>query len=296
MDARRLAVLREVARHGSFSAAARALHLTQPAVSRHVANLEREVGLRLMERTTRGLQLTEAGRTLVSRADAIAAHLGAARAEVEALRAAEAGTLRVGSFPSAAVTLVLPTLADLHEQRPGIEVALDESPPRETVRRLRSAELDAGVVFESPEEASRPLDGLERVRLLDDPMLAAVPRSHPLAGAESVRLDDLAHEGWVTGTQPGGLIWRTCLAAGFEPRLVGRSDDAQIIQGLVATGLAVTLVSGLAAPTARPDIALLRIDPGPVARVVSALRLAGPRTPPAVAAFLELLARRAAEL
>src|SRR5579859_4429228 len=106
LDVRRLAVLRAIAREGSFSAAARALDYTQPAVSHHVARLEDEVGTVLLVRTGRGVRLTDAGRALVEHADAVLARLAAAEDEVAAIAQLRAGRVRLGAFPSASATLV----------------------------------------------------------------------------------------------------------------------------------------------------------------------------------------------
>ena len=295
IDPRRLEVLREVATRGSFSAAARALYLTQPAVSRHVAKLEEEIGMRLLERTPHGLHLTDAGEALVARADAIAAQLVAADAELRALRDLEDGALRLAAFPSAAVSFVLDAMTAFHRRHPKVELTFEESGPSATTRRLREGELDVGVVFDRPDEAGETPAGLERMHLLEDPMFVALPKTHRLAGTASVKLRDLARDGWIMGKQPQGLIWRTCVEAGFEPRAVARSDDSQINQGLVAAGLAVTLVPGLARQRARTDIVLLPVRPRRVMRVVSALVLEGPRKPPAVVEMLALLRRHAAK-
>jgi molybdate transport repressor ModE-like protein len=292
IDPRRLEVLREVAARGSFSAAARALYLTQPAVSRHVAKLEEEVGMRLLERTTHGLHLTDAGEALVARADAISAQLVAADAELRALRDLEQGALRLAAFPSAAVSFVLDAMTAFHRRHPNVELTFEESGPAATTRRVRTGDLDVGVVFDRPDGAV-PVPGLERVHLLDDPMYVALPRGHRLAGGASVRLRELAGEPWLIGTDPQGLDWRACVEAGFEPRVVARSDDSQVNQGLVAAGLAVTLVPGLARQRARNDVVLLPVRPRRVMRVVSALVLEGPRRPPAVVEMLDLLGTKA---
>src|SRR5215208_2996300 len=210
IDVRRLQVLSEVAAHGSFSAAARALYMTQPAVSRHVAKLEDEVGMRLIERTPHGLLLTDAGRALVERAHAIGGQLVAAEAELRAFRDVEAGTLRVASFPSAAVGFVLDALATFLRKHPRIDLSFEESNPSRTFGALRAGEIDVGVVFERPEVARAPLEALTRVHLLDDPMLAALPRAHALASRRTVRLEQLAGERWITGKQPRGLIYQAC--------------------------------------------------------------------------------------
>jgi DNA-binding transcriptional LysR family regulator len=292
MDARRLEVFREVASRGSFSAAARALYLTQPAVSRHVAKLEDEVGMRLLDRTPRGLHLTDAGRALLARADAIGAQLVAADAELRALRELDAGSLRIASFPSAAAGFVLTAIAAFLKRHPAVELSFEESGPAHTIASLRAGELDVGVIFETPEDAARPLEALARVHLLDDPMLAALPRSHPLAGRRVIPLERLAAEPWLTGKQPRGLIYQACVAAGFEPNVVALSDDSAINQGLVAAGLAVTLVPSLAAARARKDIALVPLKE-PLVRVVSAVVLEGARRAPTVTAMLELLETKA---
>jgi molybdate transport repressor ModE-like protein len=295
IDPRRLEVLREVASRGSFSAAARALYLTQPAVSRHVAKLENEVGMRLFERTAHGLRLTDAGESLVARAEAISAQLVAANAELRALRELSSGSLRIAAFPSAAVSFVLDAMTPFKRRHPGVELTFEESGPSNTIRRLRAGELDLGVVFDRPDEAHDDVPGLERIHLLDDPMYVALPRDHPHADDAAVRLRVLAGDGWLTGTQPGGLIYRSCVEAGFEPRIVARSDDSQINQGLVAAGLAVTLVPGLARQRARSDIVLLPVKPRRIMRVVSALVLEGPRKAPAVVEMLDLLRKKAAK-
>ncbi len=106
LDVRRMRVLKEVAAHGSFSAAGQALSFTQSAVSQHIAALEREAGAQLVERTSRGVRLTEAGRVLVAHAEAILARLGDAEQELAAIAGLRGGALRLGCFPSAGSTLM----------------------------------------------------------------------------------------------------------------------------------------------------------------------------------------------
>src|ERR671929_143350 len=101
LDVRRMRVLREVARRGSFSAAADALAYTQSAVSQQIAALEREAGAKLVERNARGVRLTDAGRALVGHADVILARLADAEAELEAIAGMRGGRLRMVSFPPA---------------------------------------------------------------------------------------------------------------------------------------------------------------------------------------------------
>src|SRR5215210_2454711 len=116
LDVRRLRVLREVARQGSFSAAAEALTFTQSAISQHVAALEREAGASLVERGPRGVRLTDAGRALVDHADAILARLDDAEQELAAIAGLRGGRLRLASFPSAGATIMPKALAEFHRR------------------------------------------------------------------------------------------------------------------------------------------------------------------------------------
>src|ERR671919_903731 len=118
LDLRRLHVLAEVARRGSFSSAADSLYLSQSAVSQQVATLEREVGLSLLERTSDGPKLTDAGRTLVGHAEAAIARLEEAEHEVAAIAGLEGGELRIASFPSASVTLLTEALSEFSAAHP----------------------------------------------------------------------------------------------------------------------------------------------------------------------------------
>lgn len=292
IDPRRLALLREVVRHGSFSKAAQALFLTQPAVSRQVAKLEREIGVRLLERTPGGLRLTDAGRVAVDRAEAIAGHLAAAEAELEAIAAVSAGRLRLSAFPTVASTLVLEAIRVFRERHPGVELSFLEAGTRAGVRRLRAGEVDLAIAFRERGQAPpRSWEGLHAEHLLVDPLYVALAADHPLAEREAVRLRDLRDEGWIQAVQAGptGITYRACLAAGFEPRIVHLSDHAPITQGLVAAGAGVTLVSSLSVPQARDDIAIRPLKPAGPKRDVFAVSLPGTLKPPAITAMVELL-------
>src|SRR5215213_3524659 len=128
LDVRRLRVLREVAAHGSFSAAADVLAFTQPAVSRQIATLEAEAGTRLVERSARGVRLTQAGELLVGHADAILDRLGAAESQLEALSHLEGGRLRIGAPATANATLIPLAIRAFDGEHPDVDLRLDEAP------------------------------------------------------------------------------------------------------------------------------------------------------------------------
>jgi DNA-binding transcriptional LysR family regulator len=294
VDPHRLLILREVARHGSFSGAARALHLTQPAVSRHVAKLERESGTLLLVRTSRGVRPTEAGRVVLEHADGLLASLAAAERALEAVRGLDRGTVRVASFPSAAAAIVLPALADFRSRHPRVEVAFVDASSIVGLDAVRAGDVDLALAFQGPEEPL-PADGLELVHLLTDPLLIALPPTHRFAGRRTLRLAELKDESWIVGTS-SELTLRACRAAGFEPRVVCESDQSSVSQGLVAAGLGVTLVTTLGLPRARQDLELVPPSP-PVERELYAGMLPGSPRPPANAALLEFVvahARKAA--
>ena len=297
LDPRRLALLREVVRHGSFSAAAAVLHLSQPAVSRQIAKLEHEAGVRLLDRTPRGLRLSEAGRVAVERAEAIAGHLAAAEAEIEAIATLGAGRLRLTAFPTIASTIVLEALRAFHLRHPRVELSFIESGTNAGLRRLRSGEVDLALAFREHGRPAPPEWGeFDAEPLLVDPLYVALAKDHPLAGRNAIRLRDLSEEGWIHAVQAGatGITYQACLAAGFEPRIVALSDHAPITQGLVALGIGVTLISSLSVPRAHPDIVVLPLKPGGPKRDVFTVTLPGRLPPPSIRAMVSILQEVAA--
>ena len=122
LDVRRLRVLREVAARGSFSAAAEALSYTQSAISQQIAALEREAGTTLVDRSARGIRLTDAGEALVRHAEAILARLAEAETELEAIAGLRGGRLRLAAFPSAGGSIIPPAVAAFRERHPGVEL------------------------------------------------------------------------------------------------------------------------------------------------------------------------------
>src|SRR6478752_8512662 len=147
LDVRRMRVLREVAQRGSFSAAADALSYTQSAVSQQIAALEREAGSRLVERSARGVRLTDAGRALVSHADVILARLADAEDELQAIAGLRGGRLRVAAFPSACSTLMPLAVARFRERHPGVELSLHPAEPDDALRLLRAGDCDVALAI-----------------------------------------------------------------------------------------------------------------------------------------------------
>jgi DNA-binding transcriptional LysR family regulator len=288
----RLRVLREVAQHGSFSAAAQALDYTQSAVSQAVATLEAETGAPLLHRDRRGVRPTAAGAALLSHADGILARIAAAEADVEAILGVSGGLLRMASFPTAGATLMPLAIARFRDAHPDVGLTLAEGEPEEIAPRLRAGELDLALLFEFRGGGDSLGSGIARTELLEDPMHVVVRRDHPLAARPALRLGDLRDEAWIQTSAASPCarhVVRSCHAAGFEPAVSFESDDYATVQGLVAAGVGVALIPQLALSSVRPDVVVRALDQrAPVRRVVAAT----PRDAavPAAAAMIEVLA------
>ena len=301
LDLKRLQVLREVAARGSFSAAAEALGYSQPAISQQINALEREAGATLLERNARGVRLTDAGRALVEHSEGILARVSAAEQELEAIAGLRGGRVRLASFPTAGATLVPLAIANFSRRHPAVELSLVEAEPEDAVPGLKGGHLDVALLFEYsslPTSHYEPShEDIELVHLLDDPMYIALPRDHRLARRRRLDLADLAGEAWVQGDVHGTcgkMHIAACEAAGFEPRVGFQSDDYNVVQGLVAAGVAISLMPEMALSNLRDDIVIRSLGAGAPIRHVSAAVLAGSYRSPAVDAMLDTL-RDAAE-
>ena len=277
LDVRRMKVLRQVARQGSFSAAADALAFTQSAVSQHVAALEREAGATLVERRGRGIRLTDAGRALVAHTDAILARLGDAEQELAAIAGLRGGRLRLGSFLSGGATLVPRAVAAFRAEHPDVELSMVEVEPEEAVDRLKRGQLDLSLVYEH-ESTPHGLDAaLEKTHLLDEPYDVVLPRGDPVALSPRLRLSKLSAESWICGTPRDScqkVMIRACHDAGFQPKVAFETDDYHAGQALVAAGVGVSLLPRLCLATVHPSVEVRSLGRAAPVRRIFAGRLA----------------------
>lgn len=285
VELRHFAALQAVASAGSFGRAAERLGYTQSAVSQQIATLERIVGEKLVERPggSRPVSLTEAGQLLLRHADSIVARLQAAQADLQALRAGEAGTLRVGTFQSAGARLLPEIMRRFTAQWPLIEVMLDEHDDEVIADALERGELDVGFLLLPIGDA--PLDTVE---LLRDPYVLVVAAGSPLAeGPPS--LQEIARQplvGFRTGlsTDPIEAAFR---AARVEPRWAFRSNDNQTVQGLVAAGMGSAIVPLLTVDTGDPRIVTVDLGEAVEPRVIGIGRHRDRYASPAARAFID---------
>jgi DNA-binding transcriptional LysR family regulator len=294
LDSRRLRVLCEVARHGSFSAAAEALGYTQPAVSRQIATLEAEVGAVLVRRVPQGAVLTDAGRLLSERGAAVLSYLQDMEDELRALLGLEAGTLRLATFASAAGSIVPRAVALFRDSHPEVELTVEMYDPDESIPRLRAGEFDLALSHDprADPDRRRQADDLDVVPLFDDPMYVAMPAGHGLCGAVGLSMADFSSEPWMLATgrtcPDARLFLRACHDAGFEPRIAFQNDDYGAILGFVAAGVGVALVPDMVTRAVRGDVVIRELDPAPPPRPISVILPSGYRSP-AAAAMLEVL-------
>jgi DNA-binding transcriptional LysR family regulator len=302
LDVTRLRVLVAVARHGSVTAAARALQYAQPSVSHHLSRLEAETGSQLLQRVGRGVRLTEAGQVLAERAEEILGRLDDAEAELATYTGLRAGRVRLAAFPSALGTFVPMAAAAFAAASPDIELRLTEAEPPDAVRLLRSGEIDVALTFahrdrpaveDGPQHgqtAEQPADdGLRRVTLLTEPVYLT-PKDLP-----GDLLVDHRSRRWIAGCERcRTALVRACDAAGFSPDIAFTTDDYLAVQALVAAGLGVTTLPGLSLRAHRhPGVRVAELPT--LARTVTAAVHGEPPDPPATAALLDHLVAAAAD-
>jgi DNA-binding transcriptional LysR family regulator len=281
LDSRRLRTLVEVARRGSFSAAAEALAFTQPSISRQIATLEAEVGAQLLQRDARRVRLTQAGEVLVEHAEAALARLDAAEAELKALSGLEGGHLRISAFGSANSWLVPQALRRFADRHPKVELSLARVEPGGELAALRSGEVDLALITSLDVGDPGGIDGIEITRLLKDELYLALPSGHPLATRERLALNDLAQETWIEGAHPDclGSLEELGQLIGAEPRIGFHCDDWTGKQALVGAGVGIMLVPGLAIRSLRGDIAVRRLPRSFPPREIYAAVPSGYRAP-----------------
>jgi DNA-binding transcriptional LysR family regulator len=262
-DLRRLRAFHAVAERRSFSEAALALGYAQSVVSHHVAALEQEFGLTLIDRATRPVRATEAGERLREHAAALLGQVATAEEELRALAGLLTGTVRVGAFLTACTSFVPPALARFEAAHPGVKIELEQIEPAAALRRLRAGELDIAVTWEllgRPDAPKRQAaDGFEHLFLADDPYRVVLPPGHRLARKRDLHLADLAGERFNgpsmdTSGPYVDMLHRLCAEAGFTADVAYVVQDVTVGRAFVAAGVSVAVMPELAIQAPRPDV------------------------------------------
>jgi DNA-binding transcriptional LysR family regulator len=281
-----------IAEEGSLTRAASRLHIAQQSLSQQMRTLEAQLGATLLERTSRGVRLTPVGAVLLREAHALLAQAERATAAVRRAAEGEEGELRVGFLSSVANYLMPPLVRAFRARHPGVALQAQEVPIARLVAGLREGELDAGL--------TRPplVDDIATEVVLTEPVAAALPAGHPLAGREQLELAELAEESWVLTARASWPPWHRLYdevfaRAGFAPRVVQRGTSPQNLLALVAAGVGVTRLPVSSRSLRDSGVAFVRLA-GDEAAVVLAWRAAS--APPALAPFAAIVREVAGEL
>ncbi|HOG92017.1 MAG TPA: LysR family transcriptional regulator [Opitutaceae bacterium] len=285
-ELRHLVYFREVARQLHFRRAAESLAVAQPALSRQIAQLEAALGVDLLVRSRRKVELTAAGQSLLDRIEPVLRTLATVRGELHAVAEGQVGHVRV-AFTGLAMATVLPgILREFSRRHPGIKLELNESPTAAQLVALQSGELSCG--FFHPDA---PTPGLQTRLLLRERNGVLLPGDHPLAGQPEVRLRDLADTPFVLfprAHNPGfyDRVLAAFAKAGMSPRIAEEVWPRANAVGLVRAGLGATFMCPSEASQLPPEVAFCPIiGPAPESRLVVGWRDAQPLDP-ALAAFL----------
>ncbi|MEU5578310.1 LysR family transcriptional regulator [Streptomyces huasconensis] len=297
LDMRRMQILRAVVTSGSVTAAARNLGYTPSAISQQMAALEKEAGITLLDRTGRGVRPTDAGRLLTEYATVIGRHAAEAETALAELRAGRTGRVSMRYFTTAGAPLVVPAIAALRREQPGVQVELRLFEQDDPVLEVKARRADLALVVREPDGAA--VDGIRFVHLLADRYRAVLPPGHRLAARPVVELSDLAEEPWIAGETPGPCldpVLDACAAAGFTPDFVVESGDYATAQGFVAAGLGISLVPELGLTAGhRPDVVVREVrNPEPVRVIQAAVRAGAAPAQPALRGLVAALRAAAA--
>jgi LysR family transcriptional regulator, benzoate and cis,cis-muconate-responsive activator of ben and cat genes len=265
MELRHLRYFAAVAEEENVSRAALKLHVSQPALSRQVRDLEEELGFSLLERSAKSVRLTEAGRAFLAGARAV---LQGAEEAVEAARAVATGgrgELHVGYAPSLTARVLPPTLRAFQARAPGVRVRLHDWSTEEMLAGLRGGKLQIAFVVWVKAALLR---GLRFEELLRDPIFLAVAPKHPLAGRDSVTLAEVAREPLVTYSRKDYPDAHENLTAMFaalktKPRIAQEHDSVSSLIAAVESGAGVAVAPQSLTCTAGPRLKLIPISPAP---------------------------------
>ncbi|HEX6234145.1 MAG TPA: LysR family transcriptional regulator [Jiangellaceae bacterium] len=290
LDAHRLRVFSAVVAAGSVNKAAANLGYTPSAISQHISALQRETGLRLIERSGRGIEPTTTGQLLAKEAAQALERLAALDSVVADLRAGRVGRLSISYFASAGAAWIPPLVAALTQEFPHLRIDL-------RLLELAGEALSPDIEIFVEGAASSPARGYDVHPLLDDPYFVVLPENHALAGRESVRLGELAGERWVDNDFSRGacrqVVVDACASVGFSPGFHVETHDYPTAVSFVSAGVGITVLPELGLGPVLPPglVAVPIVDPTPVRHISVRVRETL-RENPAARRIVELLHER----
>jgi LysR family transcriptional activator of glutamate synthase operon len=292
MDLRQLRYLVALAEERNFTRAAAREHVAQPALSQQIRKLEGELGLALVQRTTRQVTITDAGELLVRRARMILAELEAALEEMQALRGAWTGRVRLGTMHTMGPVDISEVIAEFHRRHPGVEVAVHEQSSEELAELLRLGEIEVAFLSVTERIESR---GLALRRLVSERLVVVLPPDHPLAAERQLQLAQLAGDEFVSyrrGARLRELLEDAAARAGFSPRITLETNEGRRILRLVSRGMGVALLPESDAASSTEDVSVVALVGRQITRDITLAWLEGRRLAPAASEFLSLALQR----
>ena len=283
MELRQLRYAVAVAQRLNFTQAADTLSVAQPALSQQIASLERELGVRLFERTNRRVAVTDAGRAFIQRAERILGELDATAEEMTAFAGGLRGRVVVGTYQSFAEYTLPKLLGRFHASYPGIEIALREGMADDLLDGLKDGAIDVfiGHIGET-RYAGDPT--FESEPLYDDELVVIVGGNHRFAHRSSIAMDELRDEPFVI-FRPGSSITSRLMNAarqsGFQPRVVFESVDSLTVRSLVAEGLGIALFPRTIGNMPGPNVSMLSFVPQRMIRHIALVTRSGEPSPSA---------------
>src|SRR5436305_2972490 len=288
MELRQLRYLVALADEQHFTRAAAREHIAQPALSQQIRRLEQEVGLALVERTTRRVTVTEAGRTLVARARRILSEVDAANAEMQALAGVRSGHVTVGTMHTMGPVDVSLALAVFHQRHPAVELTVREQSSEELAEMLRDDVLDLAFLSVTERIESH---GLGLHQLVSEELVVVLPQHHRLGARGTLRMADLAGEQFISyreGARLRELLTFAARHAGFEPQIKLESNESERIRRLVARDMGVAILPRSDAERPGPEVAVATLTEPSLRRDITLACREGRRLAPAAAEFLAL--------
>lgn len=288
MELRQLRYLLALAEERHFTRAAAREHIAQPALSQQIRRLENEVGLTLVERTTRRVVLTDAGELLVARARRILAEVDAAQAEMQGLRGIQTGHVTVGAMHTMGPVDLSLALALFHERHPGVELTVREQSSEELAEMLRVDELDLAFLSVTERIESH---GLGLQQLVSEELVAILPKRHHLGKRRRIRMAELSDDEFISyreGSRLREVLVSAGRGAGYEPRVTLESNESQRIRRLVARGLGVAILPRSDAEGPETGIVVATLVNPALTRDISLAWREGRHHAPAAAEFLNL--------
>jgi DNA-binding transcriptional LysR family regulator len=284
MDIRQLRYFEAVVRHRHFTRAAEDLHVAQSALSHQVRQLERELGVELLRRTTRSVQPTEAGELVAARARNVLAETAALHGEIDELRGLVRGHIAVGALLFGGALDIPALLARFTATFPDVEVRLREGTAQRMIDGLKDGTLDLAFALEA-----EPPDGLDRLELSHEELALVVSPDHPLAGNRPVPVAALAGEPLIAfqhGSSTRQLVDEALAGAGVEPHIALEANDLALVRSLVARGIGLAILPRSFVELPGPPVSIRPLAPALGLRVVLWWR-EGRHLSPAARAFVD---------